>query len=149
MFNISNISFQCRAATEKERVFVAQNLLAHTEKEIGRRVMHESYALMAYDGQRLIGAVIGKIYSNWMHLDLVWVDESYRGNSVGSRLLDTSYQTATAAGLHGIEVWTQSWQAPDFYRKLGYENFAVFDDFIEGYKRYILRRYTKHSNRSA
>ena len=34
-----------------------------------------AFGLMAYDGQKLVGGIIGKIFSNWMHLDLVWVED--------------------------------------------------------------------------
>jgi ribosomal protein S18 acetylase RimI-like enzyme len=52
-------------------------------------------------------------------------------------------QKAREANLDGVEVWTQSWQAPGFYRKLGYEEFAVIDDFAPGRKRHAFRRYLK------
>jgi ribosomal protein S18 acetylase RimI-like enzyme len=117
----------------------AIHLREHTEKAVGTRISHEPFGLMAYDGQKLIGSVIGKIFFQWMHLDLIWVDEEYRGQGMGRQLMQMAHEQAEKKGLLGIEVWTQSWQAPEFYRKIGYTEFAVLDDFIPGRKRHAFR----------
>ncbi len=138
-----DIAFECRPATDKEREITAQSLRAHTEQAVGKPVSHIPFGLVAYDGERLAGSVVGKIFFDWLHLDLVWVEEGYRRCGVGRRLMEWSQAAAVKAGLSGIEVWTQSWQAPEFYRKIGYEEFAVLDDFTPGRKRHAFRRYLK------
>ncbi len=39
-------------------------------------------------------------------------------------MLRKAEQAARDCGLSGIYLWTQSWQAPDFHPKLGFEQFA-------------------------
>jgi ribosomal protein S18 acetylase RimI-like enzyme len=81
------------------------------------------------------------VFFNWLHLDLVWVHDEYRRKGIGRQLMTNTVRQADAAGLSGIEVWTQSWQAPEFYLATGFEPFAAMDDFFPGAKRYAFRRY--------
>ena len=134
-----DIQFQCRPATDKEREFTAQKLREHTESSIGLPVTSAPFGLTAYDGQKLVGSIVGKIYFNWLHVDLIWVDKDYQRKGIGRHLMKIAAEQASKAGLQGIEVWTQSWQAPEFYRKLGYEEIATIDDFTPGRKRHAFR----------
>jgi ribosomal protein S18 acetylase RimI-like enzyme len=135
-----DISLQCRVATPEETQFTALRLKDHTEQAIGINVSHAAFGLLAYEGETLIGSIVGKSFFNWLHIDLMWVEDSYRSQGVGRMLMDEAYRQAKEMGLSGIEVWTQSWQAPGFYKKMGYEELAVIDDFTPGRKRHVFRR---------
>lgn len=135
------ISFQFRAATQGEIGFTANKLLEHSRNATGLNVDYQPFGLLAYKNETLIASAIGKIFLSWLHLDLVWVEENYRKQGLGKKLLLEAVHKAKALGLQGIEVWTQSWQAPDFYKKIGFEEFAVMDDFIPGRKRHVFRHY--------
>lgn len=132
-------TLDCRPATAEETAATIQRLKAHTEACIGVKVEHAPFAVVAYENNKLIGSIIGKIYSNWLHLELVWVDEPYRGKGVGKALLAETVNQARSLKLSGIEVWTQSWQAPGFYIHEGFYEYAVLDDFLHGHKRHALR----------
>jgi ribosomal protein S18 acetylase RimI-like enzyme len=134
-----DIALQYRAPTNEERDYTAQRLREHTEAMVGMQVSHAPFGLFAYEGKRLTGSIIGKIFFHWLHIDLVWIEEDFRGRGLGRRLMESAADRARGMGLLGIEVWTQSWQAPEFYRRLGYEEFAVLDDFTPGRKRHAFR----------
>ncbi len=136
---MTDISFELREPRDEERVFIASKLLALSEQALRRTVRDEPFAILAYEKGALIGSVIGKIYCNWLHIDLTWVSDMYRHKGLGSSLMTQALEQAKDRKLSGIEVWTQSWQAPEFYRKLGYEEFAVIDDFNPGQKRHAFR----------
>jgi ribosomal protein S18 acetylase RimI-like enzyme len=138
---MAEINFEYRAPTDKERDITTGSLKAHTEQAIGIAITHEPFGLMAYENGKLAGSIIGKIFFNWLHMDLVWVDEPYQRSGIGTHLMKLAAKIASEKKLSGIEVWTQSWQAPEFYKKLGYEEFAVLDDFTPGRKRYAFRYY--------
>lgn len=136
---MSEISYSCRPATNEEREYTALRLREHTEAALGKPVTHEAFGLLAYEDGHLAASIVGKIFFNWLHIDLIWVEESRRGKGIGRKLMVLAEEKARERNLGGIEVWTQSWQAPDFYRRLGYEEFAVIDDFIPGGKRHAFR----------
>ncbi len=136
---MSDITYTCRPATDEETTTTISHLKAHTEACIGVKVEHTPFAITAYEGTTLIGSIIGKIYSGWMHLELVWVDEHHRGKGIGRQLIKLSLTEAKEQNLIGIEVWTQSWQAPEFYIHVGFTEFAVLDDFLPNHKRHVFR----------
>lgn len=136
--NMSAVTYYNRPATADEILATAEHLKAHTEASIGVKVEFEPFAVTAYRGETLIGSIIGKIYSGWMHMELVWVDESCRRQGIGRSLLQHAISDATARGLKGIEVWTQSWQAPEFYLSCGFTTYVILDDFLPGKKRHVL-----------
>lgn len=136
---MTNITYTCRPATDAETSHTIAQLKAHTEAAIGVPVTHEPFAITAYEGTTMIGSVIGKIYSGWMHLELVWVEDSHRKKGIGRALIEASITQAKQRSLAGIEVWTQSWQAPQFYLRTGFFEFAVLDDFLPDKKRHVLR----------
>lgn len=142
-----DISFQYRPATPEETGLTARHLLEHSSRAINLSVDHQPFGLLAYDGDKLIGSVIGKTFFNWLHVDLFWVADDYRGQGLGTKLMQQAANIARQAGLDGIEVWTQSWQAPEFYRKLGYEEFSVIEDFTPGRKRHAFRLYLSEAAR--
>lgn len=137
--SMNEIAFQYRPATSEEHNETVRHLKAHTEAAVGMPLQHVPFGLFAYDGETLIGSIIGKSYFNWLHLDLIWVHERFQRRGIGTRLMRHAEEKAHMLGLNGIETWTQSWQAPEFYRKLGYQEFAVMDDFTPGRKRHAFR----------
>jgi ribosomal protein S18 acetylase RimI-like enzyme len=140
---MAEISIQCRPATPAEHEQTVQQLREHTEAAVGMKVNHVPFGLLAYEGDRLVGSIVGKVFFHWLHVDLIWVAHDRRSLGVGSRLMQLAEEKAREMQLAGIEVWTQSWQAPGFYRKLGYQEFAVIDDFTPGRKRHAFRRHLK------
>ena len=138
---MSTIKFYCRPATPMEIDYSARTLLNHASHSLGLNVEYEDFALLAYQDEVLCGSIIGKMFLDWLHIDLVFVEAAERKKGIGREMMLKTFAFAEEYGLSGIEVWTQSWQAPDFYRKMGYETFAVFDDFIPGKKRYAFRYY--------
>jgi DNA-binding protein Fis/N-acetylglutamate synthase-like GNAT family acetyltransferase len=143
----NNIEFYYRPASEVEVANTASALLQHSCNELGLKVEYENFAILAYKNEEMIASIIGKIFLDWLHIDLVWVKEEERNKGLGKQLILKTVICATNYGLSGIEVWTQSWQAPEFYSKQGFEEFAVIPDFIPSKSRYCLRYYLRQDAR--
>lgn len=136
---MSEITLAVRPPKPEDVHVIARKLIAHAEAALERSVTPEPFAVFAEETGAVIGAVIGKIYLNWLHIDLVWIEEPYRRKGTGSCLMRAAEAEARRRGLSGIEVWSQDWQGPAFYLKLGYNAFATLDDFIPGGKRHAFR----------
>ncbi|MBX3586731.1 MAG: GNAT family N-acetyltransferase [Ramlibacter sp.] len=75
----------------------------------------------ARDAQgELLGGIRGFVSMFWLRVELLWVAEAARGQGVGSALLTRAEQQGRDMGAVGVVLETFDWQAPGFYRKLGY-----------------------------
>ncbi len=101
----------------------------------------EPFGVLAFDGDERVAAVSGFCFWNWLFADLVWVHPARRGTGLGRQIMQKAEEQARAMGLTGIYLWTASWQASDFYAKIGYERYVVFNDFPPGHQRFGFRKY--------
>jgi GNAT superfamily N-acetyltransferase len=92
----------------------------------------------------LVGALTADLLWDWIYIDELWVAENVRGQGLGKQLMGKAEQYAVLHRLSGIWLWTQSWQAADFYKQLGYEEFTRFADFPKGHARIGLRKPILH-----
>lgn len=88
----------------------------------------------------LVGGLVGEFGWRWLHVDLLWVAESQRGQGLGSRLLARAEQEARVRDCVGIYLDSFDFQAPDFYRRRGYEVFGVLDDYPPGSRQTYFRK---------
>ena len=96
--------------------------------------------LQAKDSGAIIGALVGQSVWDWLYVNLLWVDQTLQGQGLGSRLMQAAEREAVRRGCLGIWVSTFSFQAPDFYKKLGYSSFGHIDDFPRGHSRLFFQK---------
>jgi GNAT superfamily N-acetyltransferase len=122
--------------TEAERLAILTPLLAHNLTHGGDDA-HETFALLlrAPDRDEVIGGLYGKISYRWLLIDLVSVPEQMRGQGIGERLMRMAEDIAQKKNCIGIWLETFSFQAPGFYRKLGYSEFGRLADYPPGHTR--------------
>ena len=80
------------------------------------------------DGRKLAG-LTGEIFGNWLMIKYLFVDESLRGRGVGRSLMERAEAEAKARGAKYAFVDTFSFQAPGFYRKLGYKEVFTLTEY--------------------
>jgi GNAT superfamily N-acetyltransferase len=97
------------------------------------------YVLRNADGE-IVGGVIGATYWNWLSINLMWVREDLRGQGFGAQLLSYAEDEGRRRGAEFVFLDTFSFQAPDFYKKQGYQVFGVLEDFPPGHQRYFMRK---------
>lgn len=91
------------------------------------------------------GAVIAGIDAFLYHwkilfIDVLFVEEAYRGQNLGSALLAHTESIATQLGSTLAHVDTFDFQAKDFYLKQGYTIFGTLEDCPPGHERYYLKK---------
>jgi GNAT superfamily N-acetyltransferase len=90
--------------------------------------------------QVVAGGVFGETYWDWLYIDLLWVKDELRGRGYGHRLLTLAEDEARRRGAKNAYLDTFSFQAPDFYRRHGYQVFGELQDFPAGHQRYFLTK---------
>jgi ribosomal protein S18 acetylase RimI-like enzyme len=86
--------------------------------------------LRAADGSRA-GGLYGWVWGSTCYVRYLFVAESMRGQGQGTRLMRAVEAEAKARNCRQIVLETHSFQAPGFYRKLGFDVVGR----VEGYPR--------------
>jgi GNAT superfamily N-acetyltransferase len=90
--------------------------------------------------EEVVGGVIAATHWDWLYIDLMWLKEDFRGLGYGQRLLELAEEKARQLGAKEAYLDTFSFQAPDFYKKYGYQVFGELKDFPVGHQRYYLTK---------
>lgn len=122
------------ADTERVTEGLALFNVARTGQDHWRNVK-----LFVRDEQGLIrGGLLGHIWGGWLHITDLWLEESLRGGGLGRTLMDTAEKEARDEGCRYVHLDSHSFQAPEFYRKLGYEEFGRLKDSPIGHEQVFL-----------
>ncbi|MDY3723015.1 MAG: GNAT family N-acetyltransferase [Treponema sp.] len=124
--------------SEKEITFINNVLNKFNDEKVGPD-NHELLNIVEYDeNKNIIGGILGGTYWEWMHIDILWVDNIFRKKRIGSHLLEAAEEEAKKRGCHSVHVDTMSWQAPEFYKKNGYKIISELNNIPIGYKKFHL-----------
>jgi GNAT superfamily N-acetyltransferase len=125
---------------ESEWGIIGQGVDEYNKRLAGDyRFQRICFVLQAAD-QAIVGGVIGGIFWDWLCIDLLWVKDELRGRGHGHRLLTRAEDEARQRGAKHAFLDTFSFQAPEFYKKHGYQVFGELRDFPPGHQRYYLTK---------
>jgi GNAT superfamily N-acetyltransferase len=96
-------------------------------------------AVFARDQERIVAGLAGETYAGWLFIRYFWVSEPLRRTGMGRELIVAAEGRALERGCHSAWVDTFTFQAPGFYRKLGYAPFGELD-YPPDFKRIFLQK---------
>ena len=70
--------------------------------------------------EKIVGGCNGAILHDWSYVDQLWVSESLRGQGYGTQLMLSAEKLAADHKSRFITVNSYNWEAPNFYKKLGF-----------------------------
>ena len=129
-----------RSPSKDEIDLVREALRQFNDENVGEDG-HLSLNLIEYDKDgNVIAGILGGTYWGWMYVDILWVHENHRKKGIGSKLLMEAEEEAIRRGCHHVHLDTMSWQAPDFYKKHGYEVIGILPHIPKGNYKYLLQK---------
>jgi GNAT superfamily N-acetyltransferase len=108
-------------------------------------------ACMAHDdGAQVIGGAVGRTWGACGELQQMWVDERWRNEGVATHLMALWERGAAERGCTLLYLETFSFQAPDFYLRLGYERSLQIEGFAPSISKFVMiKRLTAAAPRAA
>lgn len=76
----------------------------------------------------------------WLYVDSLWVDEKLRNQGFGAKLLTAIESEAVKRNCRRVYLSTYSFQAPEFYQKMGYQIFGELPDFPGEHRKIFLTK---------
>jgi GNAT superfamily N-acetyltransferase len=113
---------------------IIKGLLAFNKRALGKWEFKPLSITLRHRGA-IVGGLYGETYLNWMYISLFWLADEFRGKGFGSKIMQTAEKEARKRGVKNAYVDTFSFQAPGFYKKLGYREFGKLKDFPAGHSR--------------
>ena len=128
--------------SEEDAKFLSSRLRRHDEAfapreheyvSIGKKVMDENGRIIA----GLVGGVDGW---NGTDIDALWVDDPYRRQGIGTRLLRQFEREAKENGANVVFIEAYDWNV-GFFRKNGYETVTgMLEDYPKGHTMYCMQK---------
>lgn len=125
------------------RTAILEGLIAHNNAGTGGLYPSpRNIALSVRDEStgKVLGGLTARIGYSRMFIELLYIPQDLRGTGIGRQLMEEAEQVAREAGCLGIWLDTFSFQAPGFYKKLGYHEFGAIADYPPGHTRHFLHK---------
>ncbi|MET0153496.1 MAG: GNAT family N-acetyltransferase [Candidatus Binatia bacterium] len=97
-------------------------------------------AVFARERGRIVAGLYGWTWGGCCHVKLLWVEERRRGGGLGTRLMAMAEREARARGATQMLLETHSFQAPAFYRRLGFRVAGEFAGYPLGHRQLFLSK---------
>ena len=101
---------------------------------------YEEFCFVAEDEGRIAGVITGRAYYNEVHIGDLIVGKDLRKSGIGSKLVHAVEDAYKGKGYEKITLTTFGFQAPEFYKKLGYELEFVREDKDPKLSKYFLMK---------
>ncbi|AVR00225.1 GNAT family N-acetyltransferase [Oceanobacillus iheyensis] len=128
---------------QSESDFIRKRLIEYNMENLPDEVKtpYENISFVVKDNKgEIIGGITGEMFWHHVHIDILWVDENFRENGYGSKLVKKLEDFAIEKGCRFIYLDTFSFQAPEFYKKNGYEIFGMLENHPKGFNQYFLHK---------
>ncbi|MHC8318915.1 GNAT family N-acetyltransferase [Pseudomonas sp. LB3P31] len=126
--------------TEDEHQAILLPLRAYNASKTGITKPEPIALLVRDENQQILGGLYGRVFYQWLYIELLSVPESARGQGLGSRLMQMAEEHAREKECVGIWLDTFEFQAPGFYQKMGYSEFGQIADYPPGHKRFFFQK---------
>jgi predicted N-acetyltransferase YhbS len=131
---------QSQNPTDAEREAILIPLRAYNTAQAGPGNPQPLALLVRDDNGEILGGLYGRFFYQWLFIELLSVPEQARGHGLGSKLMQMAEDLAREKECVGIWLDTFDFQAPAFYKRLGYSELGQIADYPPGHKRHFFQK---------
>lgn len=117
-----------------------QGINAESAKAKGMRPIESFGFFLRDDSNTVAGGITCVLLFGCLYTDMLWIDERYRGQGWGSKLMALAETLAKDHQCTFATVNTMDWEALPFYQKLGYEIEFTRTGYEKNSTMYLLRK---------
>nr|MBQ6241287.1 GNAT family N-acetyltransferase [Lachnospiraceae bacterium] len=131
-----------RIEEEDSRIgsFINDEFSQYSEQN-GVVLNYSEFCFAAEDEEgKILGVITGRAYYNEVHIGDLIIDRKHRRSGLGSKLIAAVEEAYAGAGYEKITVTSFGFQAPEFYKKLGYQIEFVREDKNPKLSKYFLSK---------
>jgi ribosomal protein S18 acetylase RimI-like enzyme len=126
---------------DRVRAVVTRGLDAHNLEAAGY-VDRKPLAVIVSDPKtgEVVGGAVGRTGFGLLFIDLVYLPTSMRGRSIGRRMMEMAEAEGRKRGCKAAVLYTINFQAPDFYKRLGWRVFGEIPCDPPGTSRFFMTK---------
>lgn len=99
---------------------LTHGIIEYAKKQRNHKPMEPFAFFIRDENNHILAGCNGNIGYDWVYVDQLWVDETSRGKGYGTALMRSAEELGKQKGCVSAAVNTMDWEAPEFYKKLGY-----------------------------
>ena len=120
--------------------FIHEEFVFYGEQN-GVVLNYDEFCFVAEDDEgNIAGVITGRAYYSEVHIGDLIVSRECRKSGVGSKLVRAVEDAYKGKGYNKITLTTFGFQAPEFYKKLGYEVEFIRDDNDPKLRKFFLAK---------
>jgi len=98
------------------------------------------FSIFAKDDTQIIGGALIWEHSDALYIDVIWCNEKYQKQGIGTKIIAMIDDVARNKGLPKIFVDTYEFQAQDFYKKNGFYCIGIIPKYLKDNDRIFMRK---------
>ena len=118
---------------------IRKRLLAFNARHWGK-LDYKPLTITTREGKDIVAGLTGHTAFGWLYVDLLWVSDDRRRKGLGRTLMAKAEAEARKRGARKAWLSTFSFQAPGFYKRLGYRQFGRLDDCPAGHSWHFMTK---------
>lgn len=116
-----NLQIQKNKLTDEIKKKIFQGFAEQAIKATGINGLNEEpVSFELFTNGELMGAIVVQLFWKQLHIKYLFVEENYRGQGIARRLMNHALEYGKKRECQFAFVETMSFQAPEFYQKMGF-----------------------------
>lgn len=134
------LDIQQQAMSQETKKLIYEGFSRHAVSMTGHDEKLEPTAFVAKDRHQFAGAIVIEKFWGSLHIKYIYVDDLYRHKGLGTRLMHKAFDYGIQHNCPFAFLETMSFQALEFYKKMGFNLEFTRGGYIHGTSFHYLRK---------